>query len=78
MSTDTIHGLTIDAPVTGRYEEILTTEALELLADLHRTYEPRRVELLQRRAERQKELDMSRSKRAPSRRGQAAGLFKVG
>jgi hypothetical protein len=29
-------------------------------------------------AERQKELDMSRSKRAPSRRGQAAGLFKVG
>ena len=29
-------------------------------------------------AERQKELDTSRSKRAPSRRGQAAGLFKVG
>ena len=29
-------------------------------------------------AERQKELDMSRSKRAPSRRGQMAGLFKVG
>ena len=29
-------------------------------------------------AERQKELDMSRSRRAPSRRGQAAGLFKVG
>jgi winged helix-turn helix protein len=29
-------------------------------------------------AERQKELEMSRSKRAPSRRGQAAGLFKVG
>ena len=29
-------------------------------------------------AERQTELDMSRSKRAPSRRGQAAGLFKVG
>ena len=28
--------------------------------------------------ERQKELDMSRSKRAPSRRGQMAGLFKVG
>jgi hypothetical protein len=29
-------------------------------------------------AERQKELDMSRSRKAPSRRGQAAGLFKVG
>jgi hypothetical protein len=29
-------------------------------------------------AERQRDLDMSRSKRAPSRRGQAAGLFKVG
>ena len=29
-------------------------------------------------AERQTELDMSRSRRAPSRRGQAAGLFKVG
>ena len=29
-------------------------------------------------AERQKELDVSRSRKAPSRRGQAAGLFKVG
>jgi len=29
-------------------------------------------------AERQKELDMSRSRRAPRRRGQAAGLFKAG
>ena len=29
-------------------------------------------------AERQKELDMSRSRKAPSRRGQAASLFKVG
>jgi hypothetical protein len=29
-------------------------------------------------AERQKDLDMSRSRKAPSRRGQAAGLFKVG
>ncbi len=29
-------------------------------------------------AERQKGLDMGRSKKAPRRRGQAAGLFKVG
>ena len=29
-------------------------------------------------AERQKELDMSRSRKAPSRRGQAASVFKVG
>ena len=38
-------------------ERVLTTEALELVADLHRTFQPRRAELLAARQERAKELD---------------------
>jgi malate synthase len=38
-------------------EEVLTREALELVAQLHRELNPRRRELLQRRRERQLELD---------------------
>ena len=57
MSTDTIDGLTIDAPVEGRHAEILSDDALRLLIEIHRTFEPRRRELLARRAERQAELD---------------------
>jgi malate synthase len=39
------------------YAEILTPEALEFLAKLHRQFDARRIELLGRRAQRQKELD---------------------
>ncbi|MDQ1630739.1 MAG: malate synthase [Frankiaceae bacterium] len=46
--------------ITGRmgdgYDEILSTEALEFLADLHRTFDRRRQELLQARADRYEEL----------------------
>jgi malate synthase len=38
-------------------EEVLTREALELVARLHRELNPRRLELLERRRERQAELD---------------------
>jgi malate synthase len=38
-------------------ERVLTSEALELIADLHRTFEPRRAELLAARRERAQELD---------------------
>ena len=51
----------VAAEVTGRLpprgEEVLTREALALLAELHRRFNPRRLELLARRAERQAEFD---------------------
>ncbi|MGH8134009.1 MAG: malate synthase A, partial [Steroidobacteraceae bacterium] len=40
-----------------RSEEVLTPLALQLLASLHRRFNPRRLELLARRAARQAELD---------------------
>ncbi len=47
--------------ITGRmgdgYDEILTTEALEFLADLHRTFDRRRQELLRARVDRYSELE---------------------
>jgi malate synthase len=43
--------------VTPQFAEILTPEALEFIALLHRNFEPRRQELLAKRAERQKEFD---------------------
>jgi malate synthase len=50
-----------DIALTGRmtpaFAEILTDEALDFVARLHRQFEPRRQELLARRAERQKEFD---------------------
>jgi malate synthase len=49
--------LEIHAPVEGRHAEILTSEALDLIAELHREFDGRRRELLARRDERQAELD---------------------
>jgi malate synthase len=43
--------------VNKDFGEILTPEALAFVATLHRRFEPRRKELLARRAERQKEFD---------------------
>jgi malate synthase len=45
------------AEVTPQQAEILTTEALALVAKLHRAFEPRRTELLARREERAAQLD---------------------
>lgn len=52
----TPHGVEITGPMKDRYDEILTTEALEFLADLHRRFEPRRQELLAARKRRQEEI----------------------
>jgi malate synthase len=49
-------GVEITGPVTGRYAQILTPDALEFLADLHRTFDARRRELLDRRRQRDAEL----------------------
>jgi malate synthase len=52
-----VEGVELRAPVKGRAEEILTSSALEFVAELHRRFDPTRVELLRRRVERQKRLD---------------------
>jgi malate synthase len=50
-----------DISVLGRvsagFAEILTEEALDFIADLHRRFDPQRQDLLARRAARQKEFD---------------------
>jgi malate synthase len=51
-----VPGVEVVAPWLDGYEQVLTAEALELLATLHRTFEPRRAELLEARAVRDAEL----------------------
>jgi malate synthase len=46
----------VTGPIHDRFDEILTPEALDFLADLHRRFDTRRRELLARREERQREL----------------------
>jgi malate synthase len=50
-------GVLIKGAMTPEYAQILTPEALTLLATLHRRFNARRLELLQRREARQAELD---------------------
>ena len=60
MSSRTMHaakGTEILGPVEGEHAGILTQEAVEFIALLSRQFEPRRRELLARRAERQLALD---------------------
>src|SRR3954453_9222495 len=47
----------ITGPMEDRYDEILTPEAVEFIALLHRTFNGERLNLLAKRAERQAELD---------------------
>ncbi|GBD17010.1 Malate synthase A [bacterium HR26] len=47
----------VAGPVTPEFAEILTPEALDFVASLHREFDARRQELLRRRAERQRQLD---------------------
>jgi len=49
--------VTVVGPIEPGWREILTPQALDFLAELHRTFEPRRRDLLARRAARQQELD---------------------
>jgi malate synthase len=50
-------GMEIKAEILPAYEDILTPEALALVAKLHRAFQPRREELLAARVERAKRLD---------------------
>jgi malate synthase len=52
-----IQGLTLAGQRVERAEEVLSAEALGLLAELHRRFNPRRLELLAARHARQAELD---------------------
>jgi malate synthase len=45
------------APVAGEFTEVLTPAALDLVAKLHRAFDPRRRDLLARRAQLQAEFD---------------------
>ena len=53
MSLNLPAGVAITGPLLPRFDQILTREALELVAKLHRAFEPRRQELLKARAARQ-------------------------
>ena len=46
----------VDGPMRDRYDEVLTSEALDFLADLHRRFDGRRRELLALREQRYAEL----------------------
>jgi malate synthase len=50
-------GVTLSATVSAATESVLAPEVVELIAALHRNFNQRRKELLQRRAQRQAELD---------------------
>lgn len=50
-------GVKITGRMAPRYDEILSVPALEFLADLHRQFDARRLQLLAARAERQKRFD---------------------
>ena len=50
-------GMEINAPMRPGFEAVLSLPALELVAKLHRTFEPRRQQLLAARVERSKRLD---------------------
>src|SRR3954470_11399074 len=57
MSRPLPEGVSISGRITSEFAQILTPEALAFVASLHRTFEPRRQELLARRADRQKQFD---------------------
>lgn len=57
MSIPLPQGMQINAPILPGFEAILTLPALELVARLHRTFQPRRKQLLAARVERAKRLD---------------------
>ncbi|HEV2558269.1 MAG TPA: malate synthase A [Microvirga sp.] len=50
-------GAVVNGPMQNRFDEILTAEALDFLADLHRRFDATRRRLLALRTERQKRLD---------------------
>src|SRR5882672_1688770 len=60
ISAPKTQDITVTGRVTAEFAQILTTEALDFIAKLHREFEPRRQELLARRAARQRDFDAGR------------------
>jgi malate synthase len=60
MSGPLPQGVSISGHITAEFAQILTPEALAFVAKLQRRFDPRRQELLARRAARQKEFDAGR------------------
>lgn len=56
-AAETRAGIVVSGPLRPRYEEILTPEALEFLAELHRAFDSRRRDLLTVRLARQQQFD---------------------
>ena len=54
---ESLKNVEILGPVAPRHRRILTQEALEFFAELQREFNPRRLELLAKRVERQREID---------------------
>ncbi len=52
----TVAGVELLGPVEGRFEEVLTEDALAFVAELHRRFDGHRRELLERRRERMRAL----------------------
>src|SRR6266536_5371811 len=57
MGSVDVRGVELHAPMSGRMQEVLTEDALQFLAGLHREFDGTRRDLLRRRAERQAALD---------------------
>jgi malate synthase len=53
----TTANIEVKGTTDGRFAEVLTPDALQFIAELHRRFNPRRKELLAARAERQKRFD---------------------
>src|SRR5436309_10379878 len=53
----------VSPAVEGRGAEVFTAEALEFLSDLHRRFNPTRLDLLRRRMERQAQVDRGKTLR---------------
>lgn len=60
MSIQTVPGVAIQAAVSPEHAQVLTPEAQLFVATLQRCFNARRKQLLQRRSDRQKELDAGR------------------
>jgi malate synthase len=59
MATKTA-SIRVDAPITGRADEVLTREALDFLTELQLRFNPTREELLERRERRQEDFARGR------------------
>src|SRR5207244_5441864 len=53
----------VSPAVEGRGAEVFTAEALEFISDLQRRFNPRRLDLLHRRVERQAQVDRGKTLR---------------